>query len=310
MMACRFRVLGSVVRVAADGIRVNNQTKQFRTGLIGAGIQGSRSPAIHMAEARALGLDLAYERFDFNQMPDGPAALPRVLGQVRDQNYLGVNITFPVKQAVLPLLDSYSAEVAELGACNTVQLQGGRALGHNTDWFGFTRAFERGLPGAGLEHVVLLGSGGGASAVAYALLKMGVGRIAVHTRNPDRAQAFVRRFNALAGTAKLAATNSLKDELAAAQGVVNCTPVGMSGHAGSPLTTDHLRPTLWVADLVYVPLRTELLRMAEAAGCRILEGGGMAVFQAAEAFRIFTGLTPDTDRMLRRFEDDVRAERT
>jgi shikimate dehydrogenase len=262
-----------------------------------------------MTEARALGLDLVYERFDFNQMPDGPAALPKVLRQVRDAGYLGVNITFPVKQAVLPLLDSYSSEVAELGACNTVQLQGGRATGHNTDWFGFARAFERGLPGAGLDHVVLLGAGGGASAVAYALLKMGARRIAVQARNPDRAASFVRRFNGLAGKPRLSVVASLKDELAGAQGVVNCTPVGMAGHAGSPLTPDLLRPALWVADLVYVPLRTELLRMAEAAGCRILEGGGMAVFQAAEAFRIFTGLTPDTDRMLRRFEDDVRAER-
>jgi shikimate dehydrogenase len=288
---------------------VDSQTRQVRTGLIGAGIQGSRSPAIHMNEARALGLDLVYDRFDFNQMPDGPAALPRVLAEVRDAGYLGVNITFPVKQAVLPLLNSYSSEVAELGACNTVQLQGGHATGHNTDWFGFARAFERGLPDARLDHVVLLGAGGGASAVAYALLKMGAGRIAVEARNRDRAQAFVRRFNVLAGAPRFAVVSSLEDELAVADGVVNCTPVGMNGHAGSPLTQDLLRPGLWVADLVYVPLRTELLRMAEGAGCRILEGGGMAVFQAAEAFRIFTGLTPDTGRMLRRFEEDVRAER-
>jgi len=281
----------------------------LRAGLIGAGIQASRSPFIHMTEARDLGLDLSYELFDLDKYAGGAAALPQVLAEVRANGFLGVNITYPVKQSVLPLLDSYSDDVSALGACNTVVFQDGKAVGHNTDWFGFAENFRLGLPGAALDTVVQLGAGGAGSAITYALLKMGAGKIIVHEIDAARAETTVRRFNNLVGAERVFLSKDLPSETAVASGVVNCTPVGMNKLPGSPLPESLLRPDLWVADIVYFPLRTELLRQAAARGCRTLEGGGMAVFQAAEAFRLFTGRTPDPERMLRKFQQAVEAER-
>lgn len=289
---------------------MGNPEKLLRTGLIGAGIQASRSPAIHMTEARMLGLNLVYDLFDLDMIEGGVAALPEVLARVRADGHLGVNVTHPVKQAILPLLDGYSEEAAALGACNTVAFAAGRAIGHNTDWIGFGEGFRRSLPDAGLERVVQLGAGGAGSAVTYALLKMGAGRIAVHARKHERAQAFARRFNALSGSERVVAIPSLEAEMAATQGLINCTPVGMHKYPGSPIPETLLRSDLWVADLVYVPLRTMLLRQAAAKGCRTMEGAGMVVFQAAEAFRIFTGVTPDAQRMLRQFDLAAQSERS
>jgi len=281
----------------------------LHAGLIGAGIQASRSPAMHMGEARALGLDLVYELFDLDRIETGAAALPALLADLRRRNYLGVNITYPVKQTVLELLDSYSDDVGALGACNTVIFHNGRAIGHNTDWVGFAQNMGRGIPGASLDHVVQLGGGGAGSAVTYALIKMGARHITIHERDGTRAQAFVRRFQALAGEATtVSLSRDLEKDLGAATGLVNCTPVGMHKYPGTPIAPELLRTELWVADIVYVPLQTQLLLAAAAKGCRILGGGGMAVFQAAEALHLFTGRAPDPERMLARFEQDTKAE--
>jgi shikimate dehydrogenase len=281
----------------------------LRAGLIGAGIQASRSPFIHMTEARDLGLDLSYELFDLDKYERGAVALPQILAEVRAKGFLGVNITYPVKQAVMPLLDTYSEDVSALGACNTVVFQDGKAMGHNTDWLGFAENFRLGLPGAAVDTVVQLGAGGAGSAITYALLKMGAGRVIVHEIDAARGAALVSRFNDLAGAERVFLSRDLASETAAASGVVNCTPVGMAKLPGSPLPENLLRPDLWIADIVYVPLRTELLRQAATRGCRTLEGGGMAVFQAAEAFRLFTGRTPDPERMLQKFQQAAQAER-
>lgn len=274
-----------------------------RAGLIGAGIGASRSPFMHMTEARALGLDLEYTLFDLDRIEGGAAALPALLRRLRDEEYLGVNITYPVKQTVVGLLDSSSEEVQALGACNTVVFRHGASHGHNTDWFGFAENFRRGLSGAGLNRVVQLGAGGAGGAVTYALLRLGAKRIVIHDIDHDRLRASIERFRRLAGVGQeIVMAGELDSEVATADGIVNCTPVGMAKHPGLPLPAQMLRPDLWVADIVYVPLVTELLRAAAARGCRVLGGGGMAVFQAAEALALFTGKTPDPERMLMAFE--------
>ena len=289
---------------------MNKANQTLRAGLIGSGIQASRSPAIHTAEARALGLDLSYDLFDLDRIAGGAEALPDLLDHLRTLGYCGVNITFPIKQSVMKLLDSCSDDAQALGACNTVVFQNGRSTGHNTDWTGFADSFVRGLPNAQLDTVLQLGAGGAGSAVTYALLKLGAKRIIVYEIDSDRGEAFVARFNALVGQERVFAVRELEQQAGEACGVVNCTPVGMPKLAGSPLPATLLRPELWVADIVYVPLRTELLRLAAAKGCRTLGGGGMVVFQAAKALGLFTGRTPDTHRMLAQFEDDIEFERT
>jgi shikimate dehydrogenase len=215
--------------------------------------------------------------------------------------FSGLNITYPCKQAVVPLLDQLSPDARALGAVNTVLLKDGQRIGHNTDCSGFAESFRRGLPDVRRDHVVQLGAGGAGAAVAHALLAEGVGRLAISDTDTPRAEALATDLAARFGAGRAVVVGDLAAEVAAADGLVNCTPVGMAKLPGTPLPVALLRPALWVAEIVYFPLETELLRAARAIGCRTLDGGGMAVFQAVGAFRLFTGLEPDAARMQRHF---------
>jgi len=269
------------------------------TGLIGEGIGPSRSPAMHEAEADALGLKLIYKRIDLNALGLGVEALPELLRAAELTGFAGVNITHPCKQAVIPLLDERSPDAAALGAVNTVLFRDGKRIGHNTDWCGFADAFKLRMAGASLRHVVQLGAGGAGAAVAYGVLKLGAEQLTIIDADPARAAALADKFTALFGPGRISAAGA--PDLAGASGLINATPIGMAAHPGLPLDAGLLRPDLWVAEIVYFPLETALLAAARALGCRTVDGGGMAVFQAAEAFRLFTGAQPDTGRMLARF---------
>jgi shikimate dehydrogenase len=270
-------------------------------GLIGGGIQASRTPALHEREGAAQGLRLIYRLIDLDPLGLDTAALPELLTAAERMGFGGLNITYPCKQAVLPLLHELSPDAAALGAVNTVVLRDGRRIGHNTDCSGFAEAFRRGLPDVRRARVVQLGAGGAGAAVAHALLGEGVGHLAIADREASRAAALAAGLAARFGAGRATACRDLAAEVAAADGLVNCTPVGMAKLPGTPLPAVLLRQALWVAEIVYFPLETELLRAARGLGCRTLDGGGMAVFQAAGAFRLFTGREPDTARMLRHF---------
>jgi len=271
--------------------------ERYIVGLVGAGIGTSLSPALHEREAAALDLDYAYRLIDIEERGLGPADVADVLARARRAGFRGLNVTHPCKQAVVPHLDDLSDDAAGLGAVNTVVFDGDRATGHNTDTTGFAESFRRGLPDAGLEHVVLLGAGGAGTAVAYAALRLGVEHLTIVDVDRERAEACAARLGS-----DRASAGSL-DALADADGLVHATPTGMEGHPGLPLDDDFLRPDLWVAEVVYRPLETELLQRARELGCRTLNGGGMAVFQAADAFELFTGVEPDRERMLRHFAE-------
>lgn len=265
-------------------------------GLIGAGIQGSRSPALHEEEGRAQGLKCAYRLFDVDQPGAGLGGLADILALVRREGYSGVNITHPFKQAVLPLLDDLSGDARALGAVNTVLFREGRTSGHNTDWSGFAENFRRGLPDAKRDHVVQLGAGGAGAAVAYAALRLGIRKLSVFDTDRARAMDLAGKLgNGVEAGADLEAAMAIAD------GLIHCTPTGMAKQPGMALKPALIENRHWIAEVVYVPLDTELLRVARAKGCRTLDGGGMAVFQAAGAFRLFTGLEPDAERMLRHF---------
>jgi shikimate dehydrogenase len=263
------------------------------TGLIGAGIAGSLSPALHEREAAHLGLVYDYRLLDGSDV--GP-----LLAGAREHGFTGVNVTHPCKQRVLHHLDALSPEAAALGAVNTVVFEGGRAVGHNTDVTGFAAGFERGLAGVKLDDVALLGAGGAGAAVAQALVGLGVRRLTIVDAEPDRARALAERLDR--GDDVFTAASA---DLAHADGLVNATPIGMVGHPGAPIDLHQLHPRLWVADVVYRPLETELLRRARELGCRTLDGGGMVVFQAADALELFTGRRPDRARMLAHFQELV-----
>jgi shikimate dehydrogenase len=270
-------------------------------GLIGAGIQASRTPSLHEREGGRQGLRYVYKLIDLEVLGLDAHSLPEILTAAERFGFAGVNITHPCKQAVIPLLDELSSDAAALGAVNTVVLKGGRRFGHNTDWWGFAESFRRELSDARRDCVVQFGAGGAGAAVAHALLTLGAGEVIVIDIDEARAQNLAAALCYRFGQGRASSSSSPAVALAAADGIINTTPLGMAKYPGMAVPADLLRRDLWVADIVYFPLETELLRQARARGCRTMSGGGMAVFQAIGAFHLFTGLEPDAARMLRHF---------
>ncbi|KIF59207.1 shikimate dehydrogenase [Pseudomonas fluorescens] len=279
-----------------------SRSKVILAGLIGAGIQASRTPALHEHEGDAQGLRYLYQLIDLDQLRLDSTALPDLLQAAERMNYTGLNITFPCKQAVIPLLDELSPEARGIGAVNTVVLKDGKRVGHNTDCLGFAEGFRRGLTDAARERVVQMGAGGAGAAVAHALLSEGVRQLTIFDVDRERAESLANNLNQHFGASRAQAGVDLPGALAQAEGLVNTTPMGMVKLPGSPVPAELLRKAMWVAEIVYFPLETELLRDARALGCRTLDGGNMAVFQAVKAFELFSGVAADAQRMLEHFQ--------
>jgi len=272
-------------------------------GLVGAGIQASRTPRLHEREGARQGLRYVYKLIDLEALGLDADALPGILTAAQRFGFAGLNITHPCKQAVIPLLDELSPDAAALGAVNTVVLKDGRRVGHNTDWWGFAESFRRELADVRRERVVQFGAGGAGAAVAHALLTLGAGEVILIDTDQRRAETLAAALRERFGDRRASCGSSAEVAVATADGIVNTTPLGMAKYPGMALPAELLRPDLWVADIVYFPLETELLRQARSRGCRTMSGGGMAVSQAVGAFRLFTGRNPDAARMLRHFED-------
>jgi shikimate dehydrogenase len=273
----------------------------YLVGLIGAGIQQSLTPAMHEREAKELGLQYVYRLIDLDALGLDADALPDLLTAAQRMGFTGLNITYPCKQKIIPLLDELSDDARALGAVNTVVLHNRRRTGHNTDWSGFAQSFRRGLPDVKLDRVVQLGAGGAGAAVAHAALTLGIKSLTIVDTDHARAEHLASDLSSRFGADRAIAGTDLAAAMANADGLIHATPMGMAKMPGMPLPADLLSPGLWVADIVYFPLETELLRTARELGCRTLSGGGMAVFQAVDAFRLFTGAEPDPERMVRHF---------
>jgi len=274
-----------------------NDERKVLVGLIGAGIQRSLTPAMHEEEARHHGLRLHYQLIDLDRSGATVADLPALISSARIMGFAGLNITYPCKQAVIPLLDDLSEEARAMGAVNTVVNQGGKLVGHNTDGSGWSWGFRRALPDADLRSVVLLGAGGAGSAIAHAELRLGTGELRLVDSDGPRAAELAQRLNTLYGAGRVTAVADPAKALSGATGLIHATPTGMDKLPGLPLPEALLRPDLWVAEIVYFPLDTALLKAARAKGCATVDGGTMAVGQAIGAFELFTGIKPDADRM-------------
>ena len=270
-------------------------------GLIGQDIQASRTPEMHMREGEAQGLRLVYRIIDLTKLGLGVEALPDLLTAAQRMGFDGLNITHPCKQAVIPHLDELSDNARALGAVNTVILRDGKRIGENTDWSGFAEPFRRKMSDVALDRVVQIGAGGAGAAVAHAALMLGVKELTIFDIDPSRAESVAQNLSGHFGAGRARAGSDLPDAVGRADGIINATPIGMDAHPGMPLPAELLRSDLWVAEIIYFPLETELLKRARALGARTIDGGGMAVFQAVAAFRHFTGLEPDSDRMLAHF---------
>ncbi|RZK02113.1 MAG: shikimate dehydrogenase [Novosphingobium sp.] len=273
------------------------ETQMLRSGLIGRAIAKSRSPLLHEQEARAQGLDLSYRLFDFDELGLADGDLANLLVRLRDEGFCGVNVTYPFKQAIIPLLDELAESAALVGAVNTIAIRDGRLTGHNTDMEGFRDSVREGLPGAPMGRVLQLGTGGAGAAVGCALLSLGVERLILADVDPARAQALAEALEARFGAGRVAVQDSAALSTDAVDGIVNATPMGMAANPQSAIAPELILPRHWVADIVYFPLETEMLRLARAKGCRVLNGSGMVIAQAAKAFEIMTGHPADVARM-------------
>jgi shikimate dehydrogenase len=271
-------------------------------GLIGANIMGSLSPALFADAFAAAGINGFYHLVDVDRLPE--RRLPKLLEALRTTGFAGTNITYPFKQDVIPLLDAVDPEAAQVGAVNTVAFApDGRMTGHNFDRRGWRHSFEEtfGRDRARGATVVMVGAGGAGRAVAFALMDLDVGCLVINDRDGARADALTADLARHYGASRCRVTSDLERDIAAANGVVNATQVGMRGFPGNPVPVSALTEAHWAADVIYTPLETAFIKAAAAKGARVMNGGGMCVHQAVEAFRLFTGTAPDLARLHRTF---------
>lgn len=280
---------------------------RFVVGLLGSGIGGSLTPGLHEAEADRLGLAYTYRVIDLDAIGQPAERSAALVRHAAAFGFDGLNVTHPSKQLVQNGLDELSPEARILGAVNTITFHEGKAVGHNTDHTGFISGFRAGLPSAATDSVVQIGAGGAGAAVAYGLLSAGTRHLVIADIEPAKAEALAARLaphfpdSQLSVTRTDAVTGSIRE----ADGLVNSTPIGMTGHPGVPVDPDLIHSGLWVADVIYRPLETELIKAARGKGCAVLDGGRMVVGQAAAAFELFTGISADADSMLATFRQAV-----
>lgn len=281
---------------------MSTNSQQLSLGLIGEHLDTSLSPAIHEAEAAALGLTgFSYQRLDTAQ---GPLKTPgEMLANALEQGFSGFNVTHPWKQEIIADLDALAPEAKALGAVNTVVLTENGTVGHNTDYSGFLSGLRRTLaPGTEASNVVLFGAGGAGSAVAQALIDFGATTLHIIDTDTGRRES-LRELLLAARTDKpeisiiVGGPENAAAWILEADGVVNATPIGMEHLPGAPFEVSLLRGTQWVADVIYRPIETELLLAATAAGCQRVGGTTMLIEQAADTFVLLTGVEPDRERM-------------
>lgn len=263
-------------------------------GVLGDPIGHTSSPAMHNAAIAAMGLDYAYVAFHVR-----PDALGSAIEGMRALQIAGLNVTVPHKQGVMAHLDEVSDEAVAIGAVNTVVNRQGRLVGYNTDAFGILESLKR---DGGLEklpaQVALLGAGGAARAILYALLEREeVEQILLLNRTRSKAESLAGDLDR---NGRVCVGEMDSSAVAEVDLLINSTSVGMYPHEeGSPLADPSvLHANMLVADIVYKPLKTRLMKQAEAAGARAINGLGMLAWQGARSFELWTGSAPPVDVMM------------
>jgi shikimate dehydrogenase len=278
----------------------------YRVGLLGHGVGPSLSPALHMREATRLGVSYEYRTVDLIDTPE--VDLDAELERLEAAGYAATNVTHPFKREVLSHVDRCSEVVQEIGSANLVLLGPSGRVAHNTDCTGFRSGLESFLGERPRRRVLQVGAGGAGLATAYSLVAMGFDEVVIHDVAEESAAAVVERFARRHPEVQLTTTGGDLDRwLPRVDGVVHVTPVGMAHHPGVAFPPEELSEHAWLSEVVYRPLETELLRRARARGLDTLDGGEMAVGQAADSIRLITGLEPDRARMLAHFHDLVGA---
>lgn len=261
-------------------------TPDLLLGLIGDNIAASRSPLLHVLAGRQNGKRVQYDRLV-------PAALgmdfAAVFAGAAAQGYRGLNITYPYKEKVVAHVTVPDPQVRAVGAVNTVLFEPGGPMGHNTDYSGFIAAY-RGLRGdAPTGAVLMIGTGGVGRAVAFGLVALGVQDLRLVDRDRAKASALAADLQRAAPQLSVQIADCAETAASGAQGVVNCTPVGMVGYGGTPLARGALAGTQWVFDAVYTPAETQFLTDARAQGAQVLSGWELFFWQGVHAWALFSG---------------------
>jgi shikimate dehydrogenase len=282
--------------------------RRILVGLIGRNIQGSLSPALFADAFAAAGIDGFYHLMDADRLPG--RQLPQLLDAIKVAGFAGANITYPFKQDIIPLLDAVDPEAAQVGAVNTIAIAAsGDTTGYNFDRRGWRNSFAEtlGADSAQGKTVVLIGAGGAGRAVAFALMDLGVAAVVLHDLDASHANALQADVSRHYGAARCRLSDNLERDIAAADGIVNATQIGMTGFPGNPVPVSAIKATHWAADVIYTPVETEFLKAAFAKGARTLNGSGMCVHQAVEAITLLSGVKPDVARLYRAFANGLAA---
>ncbi len=273
--------------------------RTVRLALIGGNIWQSRSPDLHRLCGRLTGFDVVYDLL----VPDELGQEFEIVFETCARSGMrGVNVTYPYKERLAGRIEC-GPIVARIGAMNTVVFHDGRPVGFNTDHTGFIAAYRKRFGAIPPGRVTVIGAGGVGRAIAFALVRLGASELSLIDRSQEKAEALAKALSGLDADITVRVASDLAEALRDADGIVNGTPVGMTGHSGSPVARRLLGPQRWAFDAVYTPVDTVFTRMAAAAGLTVLSGYALFLHQGVEAFELFTGARPvDLDLLERHLE--------
>lgn len=280
------------------------KSKTRLCAVIGDPIAHSLSPVMHNAAFKALNLNYVYLAFQVKR-----GELKKAVDWFRTRGILGISVTLPHKVEIMKYIDSVDQLAEAIGAVNTIHNKDGKLLGYNTDGIGALNALKEKMPNLHGRKVLIVGAGGAARAIAFTLANEGV-KLTILNRTGKKAitlaKSLQEKFGSPVSGFELE-NKLLRKSLAEADILINATQVGMSPKENETLVTrNSMKPNLAVFDIVYNPLKTKLLREAEAAGATTITGVKMLVYQGAEAFRIWTGHNPPIEVMHRAVIDELR----
>ena len=269
-------------------------TPTLKLGLIGDNIAASRAPDLHRIAGRLNNMDVQYDRLipkELNQTFD------QIFKSCPDNGYQALNITYPYKEHVVSKVEIDDPMVRAIAAVNTVVFDGTLSKAYNTDYTGFIAAYEQVRAGAKPGVCCLVGTGGVGRALAFGLIKLGAVEIRLFDRDGTKAQQLAHDLNALGTPTSVGAFDDLDVATANCDGLLNGTPVGMVGYPGSAFEPKAIANAAWVFDAVYTPIETMFLQNAKAAGAQIISGYELFFFQGVHAWRHFSGLDVDADKL-------------
>ena len=276
-------------------------SKTIKLGLIGDNITRSKSPKLHRTAGQLAGLEVTYDRLipkDLNLTFD------QTFEQARNAGFRGINVTYPYKEQVTAKVTVTDPLVRAIGAVNTVVFDPEGPQGYNTDYSGFMSAYRLILGDTAPGVVCLIGTGGVGKAVAFGLLGLKATTIRCVDLDPVKAEALATALRGAGSETQIEIATDPVEAAKTADGIINCTPLGMVGIGGSPLPRSAMGDARWAFDAVYTPVETEFLQDAKAAGLTVISGYELFFGQGIDAWQIFTGVDLDTAALRAAIQED------